>query len=222
MTEQDEQHGTADVWLTIAEAARHLEVSDRQARRYAKKLAADDRREGGHEAEGEGGHEAEGEGGHMTGAGPALVRLEAMKVIRAQIILRSGRPGAKSDTWQAHVGQVTEQQAKEGGHHDGHAPNPATGAPPELVEHLKTENTFLRAQLEEATRGQAELRQAVRELTRTLGHIKALPAPDSAPQNTPAAPQQAPTPAPSKDATTRRRARPLWQVMLGIRPRGEK
>jgi hypothetical protein len=214
MSEQDEQAGTADVWLTIAEAARHLEVSDRQARRYAKKLAADDRREGG--------HEAEDEGGHMTGAGPALVRLEAMKVIRAQIILRSGRPGAKSDTWPAHVGQVTEQQAKEGGHHDGHAPNPATGAPPELVDHLKTENKFLRAQLEESTRGQAELRQAVRELTRTLGHIKALPAPDSAPQDTTAAPQQAPTPAPSKDATTGRRARPLWQVMLGIRPRGEK
>jgi hypothetical protein len=210
MSEQDEQDGTADVWLTIAEAARHLEVSDRQARRYAKKLAADDRREGG--------HEAEGEGGHMTGAGPALVRLEAMKVIRAQIILRSGRPSAKADTWPAHVGQVTEQQAKEG----GHAPNSATGAPPELVEHLKTENTFLRAQLEEATRGQAELRQAVRELTRTLGHIKALPAPDSAPQDTPAAPQQAPTPAPFKDTTTRRRVRPLWQVMLGIRPRGEK
>jgi hypothetical protein len=60
-------------YLTVSQAAARLGISERQARRYAGRLAPDDRREAGHEA------------GHMTGA---LVRLEAMQSEREKAAKR--------------------------------------------------------------------------------------------------------------------------------------
>ncbi len=64
----------SEEYLTVSQAAARLGISERQARRYAGRLAPDDRREAG----------------HMTGA---LVSLAAMQIEREKA---TGR--AKTDT----------------------------------------------------------------------------------------------------------------------------
>jgi excisionase family DNA binding protein len=76
-------------------------------------------------------------------------------------------------------------------------PAPSVATNDVLLSHLTEETKFLRLQLEEALRGQAELRAAVRELTKALNQTKALPAPGDSPEppqatQRPAATQSAP------------------------------
>jgi hypothetical protein len=61
---------TDNQWLTVAQAASRLGISERQARRYARRLAPQDRRESG--------HEAARMSGPAPGSSPTLVRLSAI------------------------------------------------------------------------------------------------------------------------------------------------
>jgi hypothetical protein len=127
---------TSGGWLTVAQASAALGISERQARRYAGRLAPDDRREAGHEA------------GHMTAA---------------------------------------------------------------LVAQLQAENVFLRGQVEQHARAEAELRAALREALR-MSNRALMPAGDDVvqePPTTSTAPEAAPAQKP---------ARPLWMLLLGWRP----
>ncbi len=143
------QSTLSDDWLTVSACAVALGISERQARRYAGRLAPDDRREAGHEA------------GHMTGA---LVRLSAMQTARLEAKGRTPdtqstlRPDATPD-----IGpDVSSPQAgHEAGHHDRDAQST-------LSAHQAEEIKFLRAQLEARDRDAAELRAALREALRAM------------------------------------------------------
>lgn len=91
-------------WLTVSQAALRLEISERQARRYAAKLADIDRREAGHGTD---------EAGHMTGPRPALVRLEAMEVLRESARLRSNQKKQTPDMRPAQAGQTPDTRPSE-------------------------------------------------------------------------------------------------------------
>jgi hypothetical protein len=124
---------STSAWLTVSQAAARLGISERQARRYAGRLAPDDRREAGLGA------------GHVSGA---LVRLEAMAAQREKATghvqsplgpdTKGLEPNATPD-----VGPDTSQST--------------------LATHLLEENRFLRAALEARDRDAAELRAALRE-----------------------------------------------------------
>lgn len=137
-------------YLTVAQAAAALGISERQARRYAGRLAPDDRREAGHEA------------GHMTGA---LVRLEAMQSEREKAAKR-----IKTDMRP----DVVKYEAGHMAGHDDRTPDMRPDAQSsEVLALLKSENTFLRSMLEARDRDAAELRAALRKALEVMP--KALP-----------------------------------------------
>jgi len=107
-------------------------------------------------------------------------------------------------------------------------PTVPTAAPDSLTAHLLEENRFLRAQVEQHARTAAEATAAVRELTRALNNLKALPSPDAsgADSSAPNAPQSAPEGKTGQEAGQGekgrergafRALRPLWKVLLGVR-----
>jgi hypothetical protein len=194
-------------WLTVSQAAELLGVSERQARRYAGRLAPDDRRDAGHMA------------GHTTGA---LVRLSAMQAARFEAKGRTPdtqstlRPDATPDM---RPDVSSPQAGHEAGHHDRDTQST-------LSAHLIEENRFLRAALEARDRDAAELRAALREALRAMP--KALEqstlsaGASEAPQGTGHAQS---TVSGTNTGTTpnapqtsyKREARPFWKVILGIR-----
>ncbi len=160
-----------DEWKTVAECAALLGLSERQARRYAGRMAGHDRREAGHHA----GHEA----GHFA----TLVRVSAMRDLRAKAASRAARPDMAPDI-------RPDTLTPEAGHEAGHksatpdmrpdAQNEVSGArvlaeteAAFLREALQTERensqrdreqiAFLRAQVEAANRQAAESAAALRE-----------------------------------------------------------
>jgi hypothetical protein len=89
---------TNNEWLTVAQAASRLGISERQARRYARRLAPEDRRDGGHEA------------GHGSGSSPAQVRLTALieaRKLATGSIANSTAADKEPDVSPAETGQVT-------------------------------------------------------------------------------------------------------------------
>ncbi len=130
----------SEEYLTVSQAAAALGISERQARRYAGRLAPDDRREAGHEA------------GHMTGA---LVSLAAMQIEREKATgraLADATPDIRPDAL-----------THEAGHDDRPRPDATPDAQSgEVLTLLKSENAFLRGLIEQRDRDAAELRAALR------------------------------------------------------------
>ncbi len=120
-------------YLTVSQAAAALGISERQARRYAGRLAPDDRRQAGREA------------GHMTAA---LVSLAAMQIEREKAT-KHAPPDMTPDALQA-----------EAGYDDQPTPDAQSG---EVLTLLKSENAFLRSAVEQHQRSEAELRAALRK-----------------------------------------------------------
>jgi hypothetical protein len=138
-------------FLTVSQAAARLGVSERQARRYAGRLAPNDRRESGRMS-GHDGHTS----GHQTGM---LVRLSAMQNEREKVTRRpqsDARPDMRPDIQQPM---------------SGHEPDMSDIRPDacpdtqsdEVVALLKAENAFLRGMVEQHQRSEAELRAALRK-----------------------------------------------------------
>lgn len=93
---------TNNEWLTVAQAASRLGISERQARRYARRVAPDDRRGIGHEA----GQRS----GVTTGPGPMLVRLSAIIEARNSatgIISNANTADMEPDIRPAEAGQMS-------------------------------------------------------------------------------------------------------------------
>ncbi len=143
-------HEPENDWLTVSQAAAALGVSERQARRYAGRLAPDDRREAGHEA------------GHASGQ---CVRLAAMQAEREKAVPRSKSAvsSERADMRPDIAPDVTTPQT-------GHATAPASG---QYVARLESEVTFLRGLVEQRDRDAAELRAALRKALDAMP--KALP-----------------------------------------------
>jgi len=111
---------TAGDWLTISEAAQVLGISERQARRYARKLEESDRLS----PESDAGHHA----GHVSGLSPARVRLSAMVEARARATGKAqststehessveGTPVMEPDTRPDQAGHVLPDAGHEAGH----------------------------------------------------------------------------------------------------------
>ncbi len=165
----------AEEWLSVSAAAARLGISERQARRYAGRLASDDRREAGHQAghgaghlEGEAGRAEEDGAGHASGSRPALVRFAAMLKAREEAtgqdsfkaapdVLRKMEPDAS---------QVRPDVTPDTGADLEPDTRPAEAGRVEegaLVEELRDQVRFLRSQLEARDRDAAELRAALRE-----------------------------------------------------------
>ncbi len=205
MNETNESSTRSGDWLTVSQAAAALGISERQARRDAKRLKTDDRRDAGHMA----GHDA----GHKSGSRPALVRLQALRDVRENAVsrLKFAAPDIQTDT----VPDTIEPDA-------GHM----TVA---LLSQLQSENAFLRAQVEAANRQAAEATAALREYLKM--QAKALPEARSSTrsdaetsrENRQEAPINAATGKQSQDEKSaalikaRREMRPLWKVILGLR-----
>jgi hypothetical protein len=191
-------------FLTVSQAAAALGISERQARRYAGRLAPDDRREGGHKT------------GHSNAARPALVRLDAMRALRESAV---SRPTSGEITPDKVPDIPADTRPPEAGHDAGHSGGHATGA---LVSQLQSENAFLRSALEARDRDAAELRAALREALK-ISNRAIMPPTDGSAQNAPESAPTAPTTANTSRAKiaapggTGREARPLWKVILGVR-----
>ena len=204
---------TGGEWLTVSQAARALGISERQARRYAGRLAPNDRREG------------EKEAGHASGARPALVRLDVMRALRASSVQNA------REVQQPDVRPDIEPDARPALLAPDARPTPDTG--PDMTPdtasvftaHLLAENAFLRGQIEGHARAEAELRAALREALRAMpkqieagSTVEIDRTPQSA-SNASQTPQgSAAGKMPGEGASgTRREMRPLWKVVLGVR-----
>jgi hypothetical protein len=227
MSEAHTEPDSAGDWLTVAQAARVLKISERQARRYAGRLEASDRRGAGHEA----GHHA----GHGAGhAKAAQVRLSAM--IEARNEARGVQIGARPDT----TPDTLEVGA---GHGAGHleatpdmGPDTLEGTPDtpkasdaaqigtdyavRLIEAQAAEIAFLRAQIEAANLNAARWAQQARDAQRL--YEKALPAPgDDTASATPEAQSGAQVSQPGEVATAgiieaqRPEKRGFWRRLIG-------
>jgi hypothetical protein len=95
-----------DEWLTVSQAAARLGISERQARRYAAKLAPNDRRDGGQMRDGE--HEP----GAMSGPSRTFVRLMAMIEARERVA------GTQSNSNSTDI--TPDIRPAQGGQDDGH------------------------------------------------------------------------------------------------------
>jgi hypothetical protein len=184
----------SDEWLTITQAAARLGIGERQTRRYAAKLAPEDRREAGHDD------------GHKTGSRPAYVRLSAMRAQRGASAMASDTLDLNVKAPDMEADTTPDTRPAQAGHEAGHM----TAA---LVAQLQAENVFLRGQVEQHARAEAELRAALREALR-MSNRALMPAGDDVVQEAPptsTAPTSTPEPKP---------ARPLWMLLLGWRPGG--
>jgi hypothetical protein len=194
-------------WLTVSQAATALGISERQARRYAGRLAPDDRREAGHEA------------GHMTGA---LVRLEAMAAEREKA---TGHAKASQSTLRPDNGPDVTPDTKqaEAGRDDRPRPDVTPDADQStLTAHLLEENRFLRAALEARDRDAAELRAALREALKISNRALVESTSTEAIQGDLSGQSTLSVQVPPIETKTpqmgyKRQARPFWKVFLGIR-----
>lgn len=197
----------ADDWKTVAEVAELLGVSERQARRYAGRLAGHDRQEAGHDA------------GHTA----ARVRVSAMRDLRENATKKSQTPDI-----------AAPEAGRHAGHEAGHQSDAPDITPDARV--LAAENEMLReslqrerenadqwrSQVEAANRDAAELRAALREALRAMP--KAIEAreysqPVEIAQGFDSATKSAPTNKVSSGAkiAQQRAPRSLWRLILGLR-----
>jgi len=217
-------------WLTVSQSAAAIGVSERQARRYAGRLAGHDRQEAGHGA------------GHVA----TLVRLSAMQDLRTKTTPRGIKPDTAPDVRPDNTPDIL---AIEAGHEAGHihatpdSDNARLLAEREcelLRDALQRERQNAdqwRAQVEAANRDAAELRAALR--TALAAMPKALPSPEKLEQvgtdtstraevaiSSQDAQEATQTGATAKDTTSTqnvaqrgiaREMRPLWKVILGVR-----
>lgn len=172
MSENSESSTRSGDWLTVSQAAAALGISERQARRDAKRLKADDRRDAGHKSQSVG-HMAGHDAGHKSGSRPALVRLQALRDVRENAVSRAKFPTPDIQTDTA-PDIMPDTIAPNAGHDAGHM----TGA---LLSQLQSENAFLRAQVEAANRQAAEATAALREYLKM--QAKALPDGQSSTRN---------------------------------------
>jgi hypothetical protein len=95
---QQAMSDTNNEWLTIAQSASQLGISERQVRRYARRLDPDDRRDSGREA------------GQVSGSSPALVRITALIEVRERskrVSTNSNSPDITPDMGPAGTGHLS-------------------------------------------------------------------------------------------------------------------
>lgn len=182
----------SDKWLTVSQAATQLGMSERQARRYAAKLAPEDKDntpDMTSDSAPDTGIQKEGhEGGPRPARSPTLVRLGAMQAARDEATKR-GNPhlapqiaaDALTDTTD-HATRATldiftkepdaapDTHAQHAGHAIGRATADTSGVAPAApsdwqhrAAEYKQEIQFLRATVEQHQRSEAELRAALRK-----------------------------------------------------------
>jgi hypothetical protein len=226
--ESSTRSGTsASEWLSVSQAAAALGISERQARRDAKRLKADDRHDAGHNRQ-NAGHMAGHDAGHKSGSRPALVRLQALRDVRENAVSRSKfpAPDIQTDIMPDMTDKVSDIAPDtiepDAGHNAGHM----TGA---LLSQLQSENAFLRVQVEAANRQAAEATAALREYLKMQN--KALPDAQSSTRYDGETSHNVGAETPQISATgkvsqttksaaqnnARREMRPLWKVILGVR-----
>jgi cell division septum initiation protein DivIVA len=95
-----------------------------------------------------------------------------------------------------------------------------------LLQHLRDENKFLREQIEAHARSEAELRAALRTAISASSHQLTAPGESAvegsgSPANPPGGSLGGNAASGARKLVERKREppRPLWQIMLGIRPR---
>ncbi len=125
MSETNESSTRSGEWLTVSQAAAALGISERQARRDAKRLKADDRRDAGHKSQ-SAGHMAGHDAGHKSGSRPALVRLQALRDVRENAVSRAKfpAPDIQTDTMPDMTAKVPDMAPDtiepDAGHNAGH------------------------------------------------------------------------------------------------------
>jgi hypothetical protein len=160
-------------WVSISEAADALGISERQARRYAGRLDAHDRRQAGHEA---------GLGAGL-GAGRAsgvTVKLTAMRAARE---LATGEAENKHETAIKDAASTcgpdvptdtrpdvrpdaeTVGAGHEAGRQAGHGPDAV------LIDELRDQVKYLRSALEARDRDAAEMRATMRALVAVMPKV---------------------------------------------------
>lgn len=228
-----------DKWLTVAQVAQHLGISERQARRYASRLSPQDRDDGADAAPDTGAAEAGLHSVTRPARRPARVRLEAMCALRDEATRRENGPATLDSQADTDAGREPDIQPKDpdmapdtGAEEAGH-PNYAASGPPDVWEQresdFRDEIRFLRGMVEQHQRSEAELRAALREALKAqprqltgsdepLAPVAGAPPETStaAPPTT-AAPLEAPKAPREPIKTQRQRAvRGLFRAFLGI------
>lgn len=189
-------------FITISEAAEVLGVSERQARRYAKRLPDGDRLR------------------PDTATGATVARVRRVSIIEAyhDATGRKVEREAMDTATDTTTGALEAQAGHEAGHHDQRGEDERTRDREEII--------FLRGLVEQHQRSEAELRAALREALRAMP--KAIEAGsgstptvarEDAPQRDESAPMANYTGKSAKSSPRRpqREMRPLWKVILGIR-----
>lgn len=223
-----------DNWLTVAQAAQHLGISERQARRYAARLAPVDREEGPDATPDMGpdtkGDNAGREGNSRPARRPARVRLEAMRAARDGATKRQNpqitpenSPDAPDITTKE-LDRTPDAMTAQAGHASGLASNVSADWQERAADY-KSEIQFLRGLVEQRDRDAAELRLALREALKayprqlTSGEPSSMTPPEtSAPMHqVVAAPQATPKVSRETRQVQKRRAfRGLLQAFFGV------
>lgn len=203
METQSEQD--AGDWLTVTQAAARLGVSVRavQKRCQSGKLKAQ-RVE-----------TAQGVRWEVDGRELGRERTNEPANIGREPTNADAQSGAKLDANPRTIGREPANQSSE----------PGREQDANRVAELKEEVRFLRAQVEAHARTAAEATAAVRELTRALNQLKALPSPSAETEQieghsvTPESHTTKDTTASSSGPQwpAKREMRPLWRVILGLR-----
>jgi hypothetical protein len=219
-------------WLTIAEAADVLGVSERQARRYAKRLPDDDRREpdvGPDTATGLMSKSMDTTPDTATGLSVTRVRrlavVAAYEAATGRKIEREtadtatdATPVMVSDTSNISADITADTRPAQAGHDDRRDDDQRTRDREEIA--------FLRGLVEQHQRSEAELRAALREALRAMpkaieaGSESTAQAPTVGTLHKATETPQTGEPTQSgggKSNGSQREMRPLWKVILGIR-----
>jgi hypothetical protein len=115
-----------DEWLTVAEAARRLNISERTARRYAGQMPDTERR--------------------APDKGPVKIRLSSLASLLPLASVSFSMPDMEGKN--AGQQQKAPDNAGQENRDAGHVPDSENAAGRELVAHLQAEVSFLRAALE--------------------------------------------------------------------------
>lgn len=224
----------SDKWLTVSQAALQLGISERQARRYAGRLAAEDREDAPDTEPDATSQENTQDLTTRPARRPARVRLEAMQKARDEATKREN-PTKVADTEpdapRNEAGLEPDIIAGAPDTKAGQVTLVASETPPDWQERAteyKEQIQFLRGMVEQHQRSEAELRAALREALRAQPRqLTSGDAPDETPAAAPqvAAPvatpvvlptAQAKAPTPTRQVQKQRAVRELLRAFFGI------
>jgi hypothetical protein len=130
-------------WVSVSEAADALGISERQARRYAGRLDADDRREAGHHA------------GRASGLTVSLAAMRAARETATKDAASTCGPDTTPD-------MRPDAETVGAGHEAGRGPDAV------LIDELRDQVKYLRSALEARDRDAAEMRATMRALVQAV------------------------------------------------------